>query len=106
MNNTASAKPTPVIASNPATKQPAAPDDFVIAGEEVVVAPPPALKKKDTSEFIVLVRHPQNRTLHALLAPKKGAGVLAVFESPELASVQIAGVNALQNKQYYIIPVE
>jgi hypothetical protein len=70
------------------------------------VAPPPALKKKVISEFIVLVRHPQNQTLHALLAPKKGAGVLAVFESPELASAQIAGVKALQNKQYYLVPVE
>lgn len=92
-------QPAPV--SQPLTTS----DDFVIAGEEAPV-PPPAPKKKDISEFIVLIRHPQNKTLHALLAPKKGAGVLAVFESPELASVQIAGVNALQNKEYYIIPVE
>ena len=89
-----------------APKPTPAPDDFVIAGEEIVVAPPAPLKKKEISEFIVLIRHPQNKTLHALLTPKKGPGVLAIFESPELASVQIAGVPALQNKEYYIIPVE
>ena len=64
------------------------------------------LKAKVPTEFVVLIRHPEKKTLHALLNPKVGPGALAVFESPELASVQASTIPSLHNKEYYIIPVE
>ena len=66
----------------------------------------PAVKPRAPTEFVILVRHPEKRTLHAVLNPKAGVGVIAVFETPELASVQASTIPSLQNKEYYIIPVE
>jgi hypothetical protein len=64
------------------------------------------VKPKAPSEFVILVRHPKNRTLHAVYNQKGQPGVIAVFESSELAAVQASTIPACQNREYYIIPVE
>jgi len=66
----------------------------------------PETSKKPPTEYVVLIRHPQKKTVHALLNPRAGEGALAIFESPEQAITQTEGLPALRNKEFFIIPIE
>lgn len=63
-------------------------------------------KPKSPTEFVILMRNPKRGTIHALLNPRAGEGALAVFESPEQAVSQTEGLAVLQNKEFFIVPLE
>ena len=92
---------------NPATKE-AAPLTALKSLKQIdaVLEVANAKQPSPPSEYIVLIRHPQKKTLHPVMALKEGPGVVAVFENPEIALSQISTVKAAQNNEYYIIPVE
>ncbi len=70
------------------------------------VQAPLAPKAKPATEFVVLIRNPKNKTLHALLNPRLGPGALASFQTAEQAVLLTADLPSLKNREYFILPIE
>lgn len=64
----------------------------------------PALSSKVLG-FIVIIKETKRGTLHAVMNPKAGPGVLAVFEDVEQAVNATTGIPACKTNEFFIIPV-
>lgn len=63
----------------------------------------PALSSK-VPGFIVIIKAAKGGTLHAVMNPKVGPGVLAVFEDVEQAVNATTGIPACKTNEFFIIP--
>lgn len=66
----------------------------------------PPVKVKAASEFVVLIRNPKTKTLHALLNPRLGPGALASFQTAEQAVLITSDLPDLKNREYFILSIE
>lgn len=64
----------------------------------------PALSSKVLG-FIIIIKAAKGGTLHAVMNPKAGPGVLATFEDVEQAVNATTGIPACKINEFFIIPV-
>lgn len=56
--------------------------------------------------FVILIRHRERGTIHTVMKPSEGPGVVAAFEDVEQAMNQANTMPACQNNPYMIVPFE
>jgi len=68
-------------------------------------AAPAAVATSKVLGYIIIIKSAKAGTLHAVMNPKAGPGVLATFEDLEQAVNAATDIPACKSNEYFLIPV-